>query len=149
MKRTATNLNSCDPRIPASVSPLHLKWQTLSQSDFFHVMPAHITVDTSATYNRNRSTENPIHGFPMHQVPNGLPVFMGKSLKTYCIHKEVIKNYYLILIFMYQSHNIIIQVNIFGTARFKLEGKNHLGDLGIDGIILKWILEKEDGGGLQ
>jgi hypothetical protein len=38
-------------------------------------------------------------------------------------------------------------VNILGTARFKLEGKNHLGDQGIDGIILKWILEKQDGGG--
>jgi hypothetical protein len=40
-------------------------------------------------------------------------------------------------------------VNILGTARFKLDEKNHLGDLGIDGIILKWILEKQDGGRLQ
>lgn len=36
-------------------------------------------------------------------------------------------------------------MNILETARFKLEGKNHLGDLGIAGIILKWILEKQDG----
>jgi hypothetical protein len=40
-------------------------------------------------------------------------------------------------------------VNIFGTARFKIEGNNHLGVLGIDEIILKWILEEQDGGGLQ
>jgi hypothetical protein len=40
-------------------------------------------------------------------------------------------------------------VKILGTARFKLEGKNHLGDLGIDGIILKWILKKQGGGRLQ
>ena len=72
------------------------------------MMPAYIRVDTSAPYNRNRSTENPIHGIPMHEVPNGLPVFMGTSLITYCIHKKAIKNYYLLLIFMYRSHNIII-----------------------------------------
>jgi hypothetical protein len=34
-------------------------------------------------------------------------------------------------------------VNILGAARFKLEGKNDLGDLGINGIILQWVLEKK------
>jgi hypothetical protein len=72
------------------------------------MVPGYTRMDTSIPYNRHRSTGNPIHGIPIHELPNGLPVFMGKSLKTYCIHKEVIKNYYLILIFMYQSHNIII-----------------------------------------
>jgi hypothetical protein len=94
IKRTTTNLNSCDPIIPASVSPLHLKWQPLSQTDFFHMMPGCIRVDTSTQNNGNRSTGYPIHDIPIHELPNGLPVFMGKSLKTYCIYKAVIKNYY-------------------------------------------------------
>jgi len=54
------------------------------------MVPGYTRMDTSAPYNRNRSTGNPIHGIPIHELPNGLPVFMGKSLKTYCIHKEVI-----------------------------------------------------------
>jgi hypothetical protein len=43
------------------------------------MMPGYIRVDTSAPYNRNRSTGNPIHGIPIHELPNGLPVFMGKE----------------------------------------------------------------------
>jgi hypothetical protein len=57
VKRTTTNLNSCDPIIPESVSPLHLKWQTLSQSDFFYMLPGYTRMDTSAPYNRNGAQE--------------------------------------------------------------------------------------------
>jgi hypothetical protein len=79
------------------------------------MVPGYTRMDTSTPYNGKRSTGNPIHGFPIHELPNGLPLLMGKSLKTYCIHKEVIKNYYLILIFMYQSYNII-KVEHFGNS---------------------------------
>jgi len=57
------------------------------------MMPGYTRMDTSAPYNRNRSTGDPLHGIPIHELPSGLPVFMGKSLKTYCMHKEVTKNY--------------------------------------------------------
>ena len=96
MKRTTTNLNSCDPIIPASVSPLHLKWQTLYQVTFFYMMPGYTRMDTSAPYNRKRSTENPIHGIPIHELPNGLPVFMGKSQNILHIQrgdKELLLNF--------------------------------------------------------
>jgi hypothetical protein len=43
------------------------------------MMPGYIRVDTSAPYNRNRSTGNPIHGISIHELSNGLPVCMGKE----------------------------------------------------------------------